>query len=59
MGMRQISEEPCLLSMSFLFFLFFVDDIITLYHPENRSQVISFMESLRETFDVKDMGELK
>ena len=43
MGMRQISEEPCLLSMSFLFFLFFVDDIIT---PENRSQVISFMESI-------------
>ena len=43
----------------FLFFLFFVDDIITMYRPENRYQATSFMESLGETFDVKDMGELK
>ena len=36
--MRQISEELCLFINEFLFFLFFVDDIITLYHREIRDK---------------------
>jgi hypothetical protein len=47
--------------VSFYSFSFLFDDIISLYHRDNRSRVNSCMESqsLKKIFDVKDLGELK
>lgn len=39
--------------------IFFIDDIITFFHPKNQNRASAFKKSLIESFDVKDLGELK
>jgi hypothetical protein len=59
LGLRQISEEPCFFVNDFIFLLFFTDDTITLSRIENRERTLAFKKSLMESFDIKDLGELK
>ena len=59
LGLRQISEEPCFFVNEYLFLIFFIDDIITFFHPDNRERAAVFKNSLMQSFDVKDLGELK
>jgi Reverse transcriptase (RNA-dependent DNA polymerase) len=59
LGLRQISEEPCFFVNEYLFLIFFIDDIITFFHPDNRERAAVFKNSLLQSFDVKDLGELK
>ena len=58
-GLRQISEEPCLFINDFIFLMFFSDDIATLFHGDSRSKANTFKKSLLESFDIEDLGELK
>jgi hypothetical protein len=57
--LRQIAEEPCVFVNDFLIIFFFVDDTMILFHRENRQQVITFKDSLLESFDIKEVGEVK
>jgi transposase InsO family protein len=59
LGLKRVSEEPCLYMNDYLFLIFFIDDIIILSHKENASRVTEFKKRLMESFDIKDLGELK
>jgi hypothetical protein len=59
LGLKPISEEPCLYANDNLFLIFFIDDIITLSHPDNASKVDHFKKHLMGSFDVKHLGEPK
>ena len=59
LGLRQVADESCLFVSQALILIFFVDDIITMFHREFRSQAIALKTALTEPFDIKDLGELK
>jgi hypothetical protein len=46
MGLRQISKEPFLFINDFIFLIFFIDDIIILFHRDNQSKANFFKKSL-------------
>src|SRR6266480_2987702 len=60
LGLQQILEEPCLFTNDDgIFLLFYVDDILLLSHKDHSRQARSIQNALLQTYDMKDLGELK
>ena len=60
LGLRQILEEPCLFTNDDgIFLLFYIDDILLLSRKDRSRQARSIQNALLQTYDMKDLGELK
>jgi hypothetical protein len=59
MGLKQVGDEPCLFVNDWLIIFFFVDDAVALFHPSKRSLWEAFKQSLFQTYEFKDMGNIK
>jgi hypothetical protein len=59
LGFRQLSEEPCLFANDFMIIIFFVDDSIYINHPDHREQAKAIKQALMESYDFKDLGDIK
>jgi hypothetical protein len=59
MGFKQVPEDPCVYTTEHIIVIFFVDDIVTLSYPANRSRVRDFEDSLHAKYPMRNVGELR
>ena len=59
LGLKQITEEPCLFANDFMIIIFFVDDTLYINHPDHRQETKAIKEALSESYDFKDLGDVK
>jgi len=59
MGLKQTGDEPCLFVNDWLIIFFFVDDVVALYHRQNRNRWETFKQRLFQSYEFKDLGEIK
>lgn len=50
LGLQQSSNELCLFQNQYLILFFFVDDVVTLYHPEHETFYQSFWSELSQHY---------
>jgi hypothetical protein len=58
LGLQQATEDGCLYSNDYLLVLFFVDDFVTICHPNHRGELVKFKEALLQRYEMRDFGEL-
>ena len=59
LGFVRTPEAQCLFTTSTLTVFFYVDDIVVLYHRSNKADFLEFQRRLLETYELRDIGELK
>lgn len=60
MGLRQIPGEPCLFTNgNGVFIFFYVDDIIVGYRPDKEDEMKAYIDRLKATYEMKELGPLK
>ena len=59
LGLLPVAESACLFTGDKLMVFFYVDDICILYHHSNRDSFDQFKTSLFESYEMKDLGELR
>jgi hypothetical protein len=58
-GFKRADEDECLFISKGIILMFFVDDIITLYHRRNKQQFHRFREHFVETYEVREMQKFE
>jgi hypothetical protein len=59
LGLVCILEDMCIFTNDYITVLFFVDDIIPIYHPKNQQKFDEFKEAFKAKYEIRDLGELK
>jgi hypothetical protein len=59
LGLKQSNEESCLYSNEHLTVIFFVDDVVIIYHKDKRQQMENFKAKLMELYPMREIGDLK
>ena len=59
LGFTEVPQEPCVVIKGGIICFFFVDDIVFAFRKKDHKEVKCITSSLKETFTMKDMGELK
>ena len=59
LGFTEVPQEPCVVIKGGIICFFFVDDIVFAFRKKDHKEVKGITSSLKETFTMKDMGELK
>jgi len=59
MGLKSVPDTNCLFSNDKLIVFFYVDDIVVLCHPSNRSLYARFREEFLKAYKMRERGELK
>jgi hypothetical protein len=57
--LEPVPGVPCLYTNDHLIVFFYVDDIVVLVHPLNRSYYQTFKQQLLTTYEIRELGELK
>ena len=58
-GLTCVQEDMCVFTNQRLVVIFFVDDILPMFHPQNRHKYEEFKEAFGRKYQMRDMGELK
>jgi reverse transcriptase-like protein/Pol polyprotein/gag-pre-integrase-like protein len=59
MGLVCLMEDMCIFSNEYIVVLFFVDDIIPIYHSDNHYKYEEFKVTFQSKYETRDMGDLK
>jgi len=59
LGFTEVPQEPCIVIKGGIICFFFVDDIVFAFRKKDRDEVNHILSSLKKTFTMKDLGELK
>jgi len=59
MGLVCLLEDMCIFSNEYIVVIFFVDDIIPIYHPDNHHKYEEFKATFQNKYETRDMGDLK
>ena len=59
LGLKPVLECPCLFTNTELIVFFFVDDIVVLFHPSNRTAYDNFKQRLMAKLILREIGELR
>ena len=53
-----VGDEVCLFTNEWLVVFFYVDDIVSFYHPESEDKFQEFPHVLKNQYNIRDIGEL-
>ena len=59
LGFTEVPQEPCIVIKGGIICFFFVDDIVFAFRKKDREEAGHAISSLKKTFTMKDLGELK
>jgi hypothetical protein len=59
MGLVCLMEDMCVFSNEYIVVIFFVDDIIPIYHPHNHHKYEEFKLAFQSKYRTRDMGDLQ
>ena len=59
LNLKPVPGVPCLFTSDRLIVFFYVDDIVVLVHPLNISTYQGFKQQLLNTYNIRELGELK
>jgi hypothetical protein len=59
LGFKEVPQEPCVVLKDGIICFFFVDDIVFAFRKKDREKVAHTVTSLKETFTMSELGELK
>jgi hypothetical protein len=59
LGLSQVPGVNCLYTNNWLILIFFVDDIITAYHPDDQVKYDIFEAKLTQQYELRSLGEAK
>jgi hypothetical protein len=58
LGVSQVPGVNCLFTNDWLTLLFYVDDIVAVYHPKHTARMNEFEHKLMQRFEIRAMGEI-
>ena len=58
LGLRRSSEEICLYQNEYVIMFFFVDNVITLYHPDHEKRYHTLWAQISMKYEARNMGEI-
>jgi reverse transcriptase-like protein len=59
MGLVCLMEDMCVFSNEYIVVIFFVDDIIPIYHPHNHHKYEEFKLAFQSKYRMRNMGDLQ
>jgi len=59
LGFEELPQEPCVMIKNGIICFYFVDDIVFAFKQYNRKEVETKIKSLKKTFTIKEIGDLK
>ena len=58
--LQQMPKKPCLFTnQNGVILFFYVDDIVVIYRSDQSNRVETYVQQLRNSFEIKDLGRLK